>query len=346
MLKNLSNGEIDIASLEIEDVIDIHTMSKFLDNFAISMGMGCGAVNTNGNMIDNGHYFASFCMDYTRSTGTGCRRCDDCSKTGGETATRTGKKYVYKCHAGLIDFAVPILVEGHQIGSVIGGQILTSPPDEAQFRQTAHEIGVDEDAYIKAVNQVTVTSPEKIDAAAELLYIVTNSLSNQGYEQLKLKVMLQVLMENFNTISVKMQELGASSINVSDNQVVLNEEINGVKNISAEINAILHSIERIANETKMLGINASIEAARAGEVGRGFGVVATEIRHLSDNSRDTAQKIAELTAKIQKSVDRTIESSTATLENARQQTAAIEEVNTSLHHLTVVANELNKHFLL
>lgn len=344
MLKNLSNGEIDIASLEIADVIDIKTMSKFLDNFAASMGMGCGAVDLNGNMIDNGHSFASFCMDFTHSTAVGHNRCAECSKMGGEQASRTGRPYVYKCHAGLIDFAVPIMIEGHQIGSVIGGQILTSAPDEAQFRKTAREIGVDEDGYIEAVKKVEIITQKKIDAAAELLFIVANSFSNQGYEQLKLRVMLQTLLDNFGNISAKMEELSASSANVSNNQYALNEEINGVKKISVEINSILHSIERIANETKMLGINAAIEAARAGDAGRGFGVVATEIGILSENSKDTAQKISDLTAKIRKSVDKTIESSNSTLENAEQQSAAIEGVYASLHNLTVMAEDLNKYF--
>ena len=346
MLNYLSNGDLDISSLEIADVIDIKTMSKFLDDFALSMGMGCGAVDNNGNMIDNGHEFASFCMNYTHASAIGHNRCAECSKTGGEQASRTGRQYVYKCHAGLIDFAVPIMIEGHQIGSVIGGQILTSAPDEAQFRKTAREIGVDEDDYFEAVKKVTITSQKKIDAAAELLFIVANSLSKQGYEQLKLKVMLQALFDNFGNITAKMEELSASSLNVSNNQDTLNEEINGVKKISVEINSILHSIERIANETTILGINASIEAARAGDVGRGFGVVATEIGVLSRNSKDTAQKISELTAKIQKSVDKTIESSNATLENAGQQSAAIEEVKANLHNLKVMAENFKKYFSL
>jgi ligand-binding sensor protein len=346
MLKNLSSGEIDIAALEIADVIDIKTMSKFLNNFAVSMGMGCGAVDLNGNMIDNGHQFASFCMDYTHSTKIGHNRCAECSKMGGEQASRTGRPYVYKCHAGLIDFAVPIMIEGHQIGSVIGGQILTSAPDEAQFRKTAREIGVDEDAYIAAVKKVDVTAQKKIDAAAELLFIVANSFSNQGYEQLKLKVMLQALLDNFSNISTRMEELSASSANVSNNQNSLNEEINGVKTISVEINSILHAIERIANEIKMLGINAAIEAARAGDAGKGFGVVATEIGVLSESSKRTAQKISELTAKIQKSVDKTIESSNSTLEYAERQSSAIQEVYASLNNLTAMAEDLNKYFSL
>lgn len=58
-----------------------------------------------------------------------------------------------------------------------------------------------------------------------------------------------------------------------------------------QINELTNDILNIASETNLLSLNASIEAARAGEAGKGFSVVATEISHLSDSSRDTATHI-------------------------------------------------------
>ena len=109
-----------------------------------------------------------------------------------------------------------------------------------------------------------------------------------------------------------------------------------------EINTILESIKSIADQTKMLGLNAAIEAARAGEVGKGFGVVAKEIRSLSQNSKETALKISKLTDKIQKSMDKTIETANDTLETTEQQSAAIEEVTANLQQVGEFADTLNK----
>jgi len=232
-------------------------------------------------------------------------------------------------------------VGDYLIGTILGGQILTSTPEESKYRKTANEIGVDEEGYVDAVKKVYMSTEKNVTAAAQVLYIVANALSESGYEKLRLSNMSQTLTDNFSQISATMEELSASSITVTNNQNNLSDEITNVKNISIEINAILESIKSIADATKILGLNAAIEAARAGEAGRGFGVVAKEIRSLSQNSKETALKILELTNKIQESVDKTIETSNATLETTEQQSAAIEEVTSSLMEVTTLSEKLN-----
>ncbi|WPC44330.1 PocR ligand-binding domain-containing protein [Clostridium sp. JS66] len=342
MSKIVSSNDIDLNLIEIKDVIDIELLQKFQDNFAESMDIASITVDINGRPVTRPSFYTDFCMKFTQSTKVGTDKCDECHKRGGEEAARTGRPYVYTCHAGLIDFAAPILIEGRQIGTILGGQILSSSPEEARYRETARELGVNENGYVEAVNKIKVTSERSIRAAAEVLYIISNALSKIGYEELKIRNMSQVLSENFSQISSTMEELSASSVNVTNNQHTLSEEIVNVKNISTEINAILDSIKSIADQTKMLGLNAAIEAARAGEVGRGFGVVATEIRSLSQNSKETALKISDLTSKIESSVDKTIESSNSTLENTEQQSAAIEEVTASLQQIAEFTDTLNR----
>ncbi|MBK1811247.1 PocR ligand-binding domain-containing protein [Clostridium sp. YIM B02505] len=341
MIKRLNNGELDLEALEISDVIDLKLLQTFQDNFAIGMNIASVTVDRNGTPVTKPSSYTNFCINLTQSTSAGEGRCAQSHKKGGEEAARTGRPYIYKCHAGLIDFAAPIMIDGHLIGTILGGQILTSSPEEKSFRETALEIGVNQDKYVDAARNVYMTKEENVKSAAEVLFIVANSLSRAGYEQLVLSNMSQVLSENFSQISATMEELNATSANVANNQHNLNDEISNVKNISIEINTILDSIKSIADQTKMLGLNAAIEAARAGEAGRGFGVVATEIRKLSQSSKETAFKIMDLTGKIQQSVDRTMETSNATLENAEQQSAAMEEVTASLTEIATLADELN-----
>lgn len=338
----MAKANVNLSKIQLKDVLDIDLLQRFQDNFAEGMDLASVTVDMDGNPVTKPSSYTSFCIDYTHSTKIGDDRCAASHKMGGEEAARTGRPYIYKCHAGLIDFAAPIIVDGMQIGTILGGQILTSKPEDAGFRKTAKEIGVDEDGYIEAVNKVKITTEKNIKAAAEVLFIVANSLSQVGYQQLKLKTTSSDLVESFSQISSTMEELAASSVMITSNQDLLNKEILNVRNISSQINEILDSIKGIADETKMLGLNAAIEAARAGEAGRGFGVVATEIRTLSQSSKETAMQIVKLTADIQNSVQKTIEVSESTMTNTEQQSAAIQETTASIEELLSLANELNE----
>jgi ligand-binding sensor protein len=339
MEHNLGNNQG--TKIHLKDVLDLELLQKFQDNFAESMDIASVTVDENGDPVTKPSSYTSFCNDYTHSTKVGDDRCAQSHKKGGEEAARTGKPYIYRCHAGLIDFAAPIIVENQLVGTILGGQILTKTPEEDGFRQVAKEIGVDSDGYINAVNKVKITTEKNIKAAAEVLFIVANSLSQIGYQKFKLKNMSGDLVDSFSQISSTMEELAELSVTVTSNQDILNKEIINVKNISSQINTILDSIKSIADQTKMLGLNAAIEAARAGDAGRGFGVVATEIRTLSQNSKETAMQIVKLTNEIEQSVDKTLKISESTMANTEQQSAAIEETTASVEELLAYTNELN-----
>ena len=72
-------------------------------------------------------------------------------------------------------------------------------------------------------------------------------------------------------------------------------QIRGVRAVSQDLISLLDDVESVAEQTALLALNASIEAARAGESGRGFSVVAGEVRKLSERSRNAAERMRGLT---------------------------------------------------
>lgn len=338
--KNIGN-EINLDHLKLVDVIDLEFLQQFQDDFAKGVGLASVTVDAEGHPVTNPSSYTRFCMDYTHSTECGDKRCVESHRKGGEEAARTGKPVVYECHAGLIDFAAPILLEGRLIGTILGGQVMTEVPDEEKFRKIAGEIGVDADGYVEAVREIRQLSKESIAAAANVLFTVANSMSQSAYHKLKLQAASATLSDGISQISATMEELAASASNVSDTQTNLNDEIKNVNTVTGKIDEVMDFIKDIADETRLLGLNAAIEAARAGEAGLGFGVVAQEIRKLSDDSKQTVGKIKELTTIIKNSVDKTVIMGNETTSTIEQQAAAIEEVTASVEEINSLTDQLN-----
>ena len=341
MVKILDNNEIDLESLEIEDLIDINLLQEFQDNFAKSMNCASITVDKDGNAITNSSSYTRFCKNIIQDTAVGESKCAESHKYMLEEAARTKKPYIGKCHAGLIDFSAPIIVEGKVLGGMLGGQILSNAPVEDDYIHIAEDMNIDKNYLVDAVNQVEITHMENIEAAANVLHTVVNELAQSGYNNLKLGIYSKKLANNFMQTSATIEELSASAINITSEQERLNNEVREVGVIAEEINKILDAIKSIASQTKMLGLNASIEAARAGEAGKGFSVVAKEIQKLSESSKDTANSIMELTKQIQQSVQDTVKSSEKTLQTSMDQSKAMEEVTKSIEVAVNLAEKLS-----
>lgn len=330
MIKVLDNNDIDIDSLEVEDLIDMDVLQKLQDNFAISMNIASITVNRDGNPITRESSYTRYCSQVIQKTGVGKERCAESHKFMGEEAAKNKRPYVGKCKGGLIDFAAPIMVGDKVIGTVLGGQVLIEEPNKDDLLRIAKEINVDSETLLGAIDSVGSSKTKNIEAAAEVLFILVNNLVKNGYTKLKYELISKSLSNNFMQTSATIEELSASAMNITTEQEKLNKEVKEVGSITEEITTILEAIKSIATQTKMLGLNASIEAARAGEAGKGFSVVAKEIQNLSESSKETANSIMELTKKIQESVNNTVSSSETTLATSKEQSNAMEEITVSV----------------
>lgn len=141
-------------------------------------------------------------------------------------------------------------------------------------------------------------------------------------------------------VSAAVEEIAASAADITDNQRNMSKMVGSVGESSAQITNVLGFIKTIADQTKMLGLNAAIEAARVGAAGRGFSVVAEEIRKLSDESRKTVNQVHKFLEEINDSIAATVGASQKTLQAGEEQAAATQEVSAAIQELSSIAQKL------
>ncbi len=144
------------------------------------------------------------------------------------------------------------------------------------------------------------------------------------------------LVETNNTIN----EIGESAKELSDNVNEIIDKIEKTENDINESGKVLSLIKNISSQTNMLGLNAAIEAARAGESGRGFSVVSSEMRKLSNLSSEASKQIESYLNEMRDS----IMSITKAIENlggiAERQKDNIEEVSGAVGEITLNSERL------
>ncbi len=160
-------------------------------------------------------------------------------------------------------------------------------------------------------------------------------------------------MNNLEKLNAQIEAITQTSAAVQENLLSIYDSINEIHSIGDNLNVsteasnkyieesdkVIKYVNKIANQTKILGLNANIEAARAGEHGRGFSVVAKEVQLLASNSEKFALEISELLQKISEEIHK-INSEIQTLRNlTTAQVDSSKLVSSAMDQLTKVATQ-------
>jgi methyl-accepting chemotaxis protein len=183
---------------------------------------------------------------------------------------------------------------------------------------------------------------ENTDKTIQSISTVLDSISEQSKQILSISRDTYSAAEQSETVIAKaarnMKDIEASTVKSR-------ELINRLGKTSEQIGEIIDIITDITSQTNLLALNAAIESARAGEHGRGFSVVADQIRKLADRTTEAAKDIAELIKNIQNDTKNTVVSIDSGAENVKNGIEMIEAVGSTFEKLKGLQDELGNRIM-
>lgn len=175
--------------------------------------------------------------------------------------------------------------------------------------------------------------------------IFTESVEAQN----ALKEMAAGLTANIQTLSRNIEEINAQAEEITALSKTMAQVAAESQSRMRETDEVLGIIKNVAAQTNLLGLNAAIEAARVGDIGRGFGVVASEIRKLAVSSADSIKQIDAIIHNVQRDssnnysqmmhIDEVITQITQAIGNVA---GAVQQTSAAAYQLDIMAEKLSK----
>ncbi|NMB17627.1 MAG: AraC family transcriptional regulator, partial [Firmicutes bacterium] len=165
--------------------MDETLVNRILTSFAEATDLCALFVDLKGNSLMSSETGELPCLcRLIQSTPEGMRRCRQAFERAGRYSYSLGESYIYSCHAGLVEWAAPIVTEETgQVGTVITGQVSMWPLDEQatqEILEQVKDLDLDPEEVAKALEEISVIPGRKVRALADMLFAAAGQIMHPG----------------------------------------------------------------------------------------------------------------------------------------------------------------------
>jgi methyl-accepting chemotaxis protein len=219
-----------------------------------------------------------------------------------------------------------------QIAQTIN-QVASGASEQARAASDTSTAAVELSAIIAQVGAGAAETSNKVEVASAALIQMTGAISAASTASAEVSSVAQQAAEAADrgrgAVLETVKEMDRIKVTVETASVKVIE----LGSKSDQIGAIVETIDDIAEQTNLLALNAAIEAARAGEQGKGFAVVADEVRKLAERSSRATKEIAALIGEVQAGTNEAVEAMKAGAAEVEQGSALARQAGTSLDEI-------------
>jgi len=254
--KKINSKEVKNSSSRhrLLQLVDKNVLKNLLTAFTKATGLTANIVDTKGRSIffkEDAQQNCKFCqMIWQLQTEKELYRCRGAYARAGKQAATFGEPYIFRCPAGLIEWAAPIIIEGEHLGSIICGQVLMWEPEDffwIELKEMNKALTEEFTPLMEAAKELKVVSGDRVQAAADLLYVTANYIMKAGWESLQHQ---QELATQQSILNEEIQNRKALEEKLSEHKYNLSYSLDKEKDLISKVK--LGDFEGAAKTFRML----------------------------------------------------------------------------------------------
>ena len=169
----------------LKELLDTAKMQGLLDSLNEVHSLPSAIIDIEGTIL-TATAWQDVCTKFHRVNPDTEKKCLESDRYLGAELSGNSHQVIYRCPLGLVDAAIPIIIEGKHLGNIFSGQLFMEPPDENYFKEQAIKYGFDETEYLTALRKVPILSEEQLHKNLTFINIIATMMVEQAQKQIRM----------------------------------------------------------------------------------------------------------------------------------------------------------------
>jgi diguanylate cyclase (GGDEF)-like protein/PAS domain S-box-containing protein len=237
-LKESSSNLMSDQAIKYAELVDVASLQALMDSLNLVIGIANAIIDTEGVVITSSGW-QDICVKFHRVGPITCFNCIESDTSLAKSMFKGESFAIYNCLNGLVDTAMPIIVDGQHVANVFTGQCFTEEPDLEFFRQQAKQYDFEEISYLEAVAKVPVISRKHIEAITKMYAELAQTFASNGLDRLRQQQATAELAKLNEELTLRVEE---RTQELSDQNLLLQQEKQALADSEARLTALFENM--------------------------------------------------------------------------------------------------------